>query len=574
MTLGIVLVLTALATNTFVSYRATSALAKSNQLVAHTLQVIDELDVILSEIARAESSQRGYLLARNPAYLETFHQAATGVLTHIDRLSELTKDNPDQRSHIPELRRLVEERLAIAQRKIDLERTGNHAEAMRLAYADLGKQTMDQIHSLITDMHDREDQLLDRRTEASRWSLRAANTTFLLASLTALTFLLAFFLVVRRELEERARAAEAVRDREAWLQTTLHSIGDAVIATNEKGEVKFINAVSERLLQYTSSDVEGKPLSQVFTILDENTRVPALNPVATVLRSGATTGLATHTVLRNWKGEEIPIEDSAAPILDSDGKLHGVVLVFRDVTEQRAAQESARIAERMATAGRLAATVAHEINNPLEAATNLLFLARTGTSLEETKRYIVEAEQELSRMAHVTRKTLAFYRSPAAPAPTNVCTLLEDVLRLYEDRIHSKGIKTEIKCPRGVEIPMVRGDLTQIASNLISNAIDAVSQSGRLEIKATVDDRGTLLEIEDDGSGIPRENLEKVFQPFFTTKPNTGTGLGLWVVKDLVEKQGGTISVTSPTRDRCGTRFSVFLPTPGVETKRSEVRAS
>jgi signal transduction histidine kinase len=121
---------------------------------------------------------------------------------------------------------------------------------------------------------------------------------------------------------------------------------------------------------------------------------------------------------------------------------------------------------------------------------------------------------------------------------------------------------------------MVRGDLTQIASNLISNAIDAVSQSGRLEIKASVDDRGTLLEVEDDGSGIPRENQEKVFQPFFTTKPNTGTGLGLWVVKDLVDKQGGTISVTSPTRNRCGTRFSVFLPAPGIKTQKSEVRAS
>jgi len=547
--------------NSLISYRILQQLVDNNHSVVNTLHVINELDATLSTLKDAENGQRGYLITVDTSYLDRYRQAASDVSAHINRIDTLTADNSYQQSQIPTLRELVQERLKISQRTIELEQNGKPGEARRVVAGNLGREKMDEIRELVADMREHEDQVLEQRSEASRQGVNQAGIAFTLASLVAALFVTAFFLEARREVQQRSRAAESLREREAWLHTTLHSIGDAVIATNEKGEVRFINGVAARLLGYSSPDVEGKPLDQIFPIFNEMTGDPAANPVAHVIRQGTISRLNNHTVLRNHHGEQIPIEDSAAPILNGDGKVMGAVLVFRDVSHQRKIEEVARTSEKLAATGRLAATIAHEINNPLEAAINLLYLARGSDSPNEIKRYIADADHELSRMAHITRKTLAFNRSSSAATPTNLRLLLEEVRGVYEGRIKNQDVKAEIDCPRDLKITTIKGDLQQIASNLIANALDALEPGGHLKIKARSEPGGARLEVEDDGSGIPAENLEKVFEPFFTTKTDTGTGLGLWVVKDLVEKQGGTISVLSSAAGaKRGTRFTLFLP--------------
>jgi PAS domain S-box-containing protein len=458
---------------------------------------------------------------------------------------------------------------------IELQKKGDHQAAVALINTHIGKEKMDELRQLIADMQADEDRLLEARSEQSSRSLRQAQLAFLLASLLALIFVVAFYVLAKREVRERVNAAKAIRDRELWLNTTLCSIGDAVIATDATGRVKFMNRVAEKLIARSSEQCEGKTIPELFPIFDELTGAPAPDPVAKALAEGITE-LGERIVLRNHNNEEIPIEDSVAPIFTGDRKVIGVVLVFRDVTTKRMALESARRSEKLAATGRLAATIAHEINNPLAAATNLVYLAKQSRRPDEAREYLDGVDHELARAAHITRKTLGFYRDTSQAVSVSLPSLLAEVLAVYSSRILSKQIRTEVSCAPGLEVIALKGELVQIISNLISNAIDALDTGGLLRINVGEERDGIKLEVEDTGIGIPAENQMKIFEPFFTTKKDVGTGLGLWLVKDLIEKQGGTISVISPNViSGRGTRFSIFLPAPPMEASCTpDTRAS
>lgn len=571
--LGIVLALAALIANAIVSYRGLSNLIRHNQLVVHTMQVISELDAALSEITDAETGQRGYLITQDASYLDPYYKAVNEIPNHVQTLATLTEDNPYQQARIPRLQNVIQQKLETLSITIALAQAGKHQEARGLVASNLGRQQMEQLRDLVADMRRHEEQLLAQRSQSSRRGVQEAGIAFSMAWLFAMIFVIAFFITARREVQERARDAHTIREQEAWLRTTLHSIGDAVIATDAAGIVTFVNRVASQLIGCDSDHCVDQPLGDVFAIFNELTGEPTPNPVLAVIERGKIMGLANQTILRNFRGEEIPIEDSAAPIFDEQGKLTGVVLVFRDVSRQRKVQEVARTSEKLAATGRLAATIAHEINNPLEAAINLLYLAHNSSSFRDVQQYIGNAEHELSRMAHITRKTLAFHRSSSVAAATNLHDLLDEVIEIYERRIEAQRITVVRDYAPDLVITTYRPDLVQIASNLIANALDALDPGGTLVVRGAAEDEGARLEIEDNGSGISPENLARVFEPFFTTKKDTGTGLGLWIVKDLIEKLGGTISVASRTEGaRHGTRFSMLIPSrvsPVIEARAS-----
>jgi PAS domain S-box-containing protein len=565
------LALAALLATAIVSYRGLLNLSRDNQLVVHTMQAIGELDATLSAMKDSESGQRGYLITEDPAYLETYDSAVNEIPRHIQQLTTLTRDNAYQQSRIPVLEKLVQQRLETSKLTIALAQAGKRDEARQVIASNLGLWQMEQLRNVISDMRKYEEQLLTQRSQSSRRGVQEAGFAFSAAWLVAMIFTVAFFVTMQREVQERARDAQTIREKEAWLRTTLHSIGDAVIATDAAGRVAFVNSVAEKIIGCASAECVARPLPEVFRIYNEVTGEPANNPVFAVIQRGRIAGLANHTVLRNFRGEDIPIEDSAAPIFDEQGNVTGVVLVFRDVSRQRKVREIARTSEKLAATGRLAATIAHEINNPLEAAINLLYLARSSSSPQEVQQYIANADHELSRMAHITRKTLSFHRSSSVAAPTDLRDLLDEVIAIYEHRIESQHIKLQRDCPSDLVITTFRADLVQIVSNLIANALDALDPGGNLWVRARSDQGGARLEIEDNGSGISPENLDRVFEPFFTTKKDTGTGLGLWVVKDLVDKLGGTISLASRAEGpRHGTRFSLCIPSRTKQIVRTK----
>jgi signal transduction histidine kinase len=235
------------------------------------------------------------------------------------------------------------------------------------------------------------------------------------------------------------------------------------------------------------------------------------------------------------------------------------------VTARKQAEEALIRSEKLASAGRLAATIAHEINNPLEAVTNLLYLAKGDPA--KAAQYIEAAESELHRVAHITRQTLGFYRDGGTPHSVQMDKLVNDVLSLYAKRLEIKNIAVHARLEQQPEVTASGGELRQIVSNLISNAIDALPHEGRLSISVHSARHprhgtdGVRLIVADNGTGIPAEVRAKIFEAFFTTKRDVGTGLGLWVTRSLVEKHGGSLRMrTSTDPHRHGTTFSVFFP--------------
>jgi signal transduction histidine kinase len=242
---------------------------------------------------------------------------------------------------------------------------------------------------------------------------------------------------------------------------------------------------------------------------------------------------------------------------------------IRDQIQQYALAQAALLrSEKLAVTGRLAASIAHEINNPLEAVTNLLYLMRGNLSPEQRKQFLGEAEQELARVAEITKQTLRFYREPSQPTATDVSAVLDSVLRLHGSRLRAAGVKVHSEIlSETATVLSTPGELRQILANIIGNATDAMRQGGCLRIRISnqrqlqCTDCCVRLTIADNGTGIPPDVLPTIFEPFVTTKGETGTGLGLWVTSEIVKKNGWKIRVRSSRNPAYrGTAFSLVIP--------------
>jgi PAS domain S-box-containing protein len=534
--------------------------------VSHTQQVLLELSDTQSLLKDAETGQRGYLYTGELRYLTPYNTAIPEVAAHIHKLAELTADNPDELANATRLKVLAKQKLNELAETIALYQSGNPDAARQLVLSNAGLFTMEKIRALVGEMQRQEASLDAARTQKYIRSIRLTVACIYLASTLAVAGLILLAYFILREMSLREKHAAQIRQREEWFRVTLTSLGDGVIATDERGVVTFINPVAVRLTGRSLGQARGKEIAEVFPIFNEVTRQPVNNPVRKVMELGQIVGLANHTVLQHTDGRLIPIEDSAAPIHDDEGRLVGVVLVFRDATHERKSQEILRKTEKLAAAARLAATVAHEINNPLEAVGNLIYLAKARPNLPPDAACDLElAEQELERVSHITRQTLGFYRESKAPAAIDVPALLDSVLKLYSNKFKSKNINLVLQleeCPPILGWP---GEVKQLMSNLVSNAADAVDTRGTLKIEAHCVEQGdgqtVRFRVEDDGPGIAPEHRNRIFEPFFTTKKDVGTGLGLWVAKEIARRHGGRIEVES----RCGnglhgTVFTVLLP--------------
>jgi len=243
--------------------------------------------------------------------------------------------------------------------------------------------------------------------------------------------------------------------------------------------------------------------------------------------------------------------------------------LLESIAERKLAEAAVLRSEKLAAMGRLASTIAHEINNPLEAVTNLIYLARgeAGTS-DTAQTYLEIAEKELARLSHITRLTLGFVRSSAEHSKVDVATAVEEVIFILHHRLQNSSIRIDRRFQPGVTVSMAPHELRQIITNLFTNAVDATSASGS-SIAITIrkqDDKAVLL-VEDNGEGIAPANLLRIFEPFFSTKTEVGTGIGLWVTREIAIKNGGTITAESGNLpDGMSTRFRVELPLVAVES--------
>jgi signal transduction histidine kinase len=256
------------------------------------------------------------------------------------------------------------------------------------------------------------------------------------------------------------------------------------------------------------------------------------------------------------------------PRRNADGKISGIIVLGVDMTESRRAEQLLLQSEKLNAVGRLASSIAHEINNPLAAVTNLLYLAQQSAVDPDVKRYLEVAEVELKRVSAIANQTLRFHRQSTSPRPVSSEELIEATLPLYHGRLINAQVRVERRVRARYAVTCLDGEIRQVLSNLVGNAIDAMNPGGgRLLIRSrdgvdwTTGRRGVVITVADTGSGMSPDTRSRIFEPFFTTKGNRGTGLGLWISREIVERNLGTLRVRSLQSARAsGTVFTLFLP--------------
>ncbi|MBM0104999.1 response regulator [Steroidobacter sp. S1-65] len=378
------------------------------------------------------------------------------------------------------------------------------------------------------------------------------------------------------EVALRRQAQRAALEQGELLRVTLASIGDAVITTDIRGNITFMNPIAEAHTQCPLGLALGRPIEEVFVIRDEEHGKPVDNPVRRVLREGRIVALANHTVLVSRLGEILPIEDTAAPIKVSNGELLGVVLVFHEVAARRRLERDLiRQAEALREADRrkdeFLATLAHELRNPLaalSAASHLLAKSSQKPHLAELARDALQ--RQVAHMAHLLDALLDVARithgrvhltKEYIPLQTCIDAALETIKPLLATRPHELSVELPQVSPR-VHADRVR--VTQILVNLLTNAIKYTDAVGRVRLRVETVGSEVVISVQDTGIGIPPEDLDRVFEMFSQTRPamhrsDGGLGIGLSLVRSLVQMHGGSVRAHSAGIGQ-GSEFVVRLP--------------
>ena len=362
---------------------------------------------------------------------------------------------------------------------------------------------------------------------------------------------------IAHDISERRRSDAACR----MLAAIVESSDDAIISKNLDGVITSWNASAERLFGYTPEEIIGQP---VLRLIPRDFHYEEPQIIAKLRNGERIEHFETRRMRKN--GEMFDVSLTVSPVRDANGRIIGVSKIVRDISDRKAAEAALIQKEKMATAGRMAATLAHEVNNPLEAITNLAYLLSSNASLDEQARsYANLLLEEAQRAGEITRQTLSYYRDSRSTSPVNLVETLEHLLRWKAKKIAAKHIDLKMEFGNVPAIKCFAGELRQVFENVIENAIDAVSEHGHIRIRVGAHGEKLVVSICDDGPGIAPEVLARIFDPFFTTKLQNGSGLGLWVSRGVVQKHGGTIRVRSTeSPEKHGTVFSVALPISGA----------
>ena len=338
---------------------------------------------------------------------------------------------------------------------------------------------------------------------------------------------------VRRESEQVAEIVR--RSSDAIIRFT----ADALIASWNNG--------AHQIFGEGMSEYGGKPLDCLFAPEAHAELAEAVSK----LRRGSEVVLETKG--RRSSGELVDVSVSLTPHMEAPGILVAFSGIIRDTTDRRRAERALVQSEKLASVGRLASSIAHEINNPLEAVTNLLFILASRVEDPESKQLVETAQEELARVSQIATHTLRFHKQSSGRAEVKLRIVIESVLALYRARLMNSGIRSFVDCEEDLVLTCFEGELRQMLVNLIGNAFDAMRTGGELRVR--VRNRRSLsgqeriqITVADRGSGIPPCVLLHLFEPFFSTKGIGGAGLGLWITKDLVAKNGGEIKVRSSAR--------------------------
>jgi PAS domain S-box-containing protein len=551
-----------LAVSGAVAYRSGTTLADASDRLVHAKDVELALERTLSVMRDAETGQRGFLLTRRPEYLEPYELALAELDAQLMQLRVLLADDAEAQRPLEEITALVQMKTNELARTVDLERNGERDQALAVVLTDAGRVAMDEIRAAVGRMEQDAERNLAVQLAAADDARSAAKSSILAATALAIMILCVLVVVTRRD-------SARIRASERRLATTLRSIGDAVMATDERGRVTVSNPIAERLTGWPLAEALGKPMDDVFHIVNEETRATVESPVSKALREGQVVGLANHTLLIRRDGAETPIEDSAAPIVDDEGRLLGVVLAFRDASERRAAEQALLDADRRKD--EFLAVLAHELRNPLAPIRQATQVARSPAATEAQIRWSHEViERQVGHMARllddlldvsrITRGTLEVRKSRVT-----VSSIVAAAVEMARPLIEERGHKLEVNVadePLPLDADPLR--IAQVIANLLTNAAKYTHAGGHIRIDAARDGGAAAIRITDDGIGLTDEALANIFQMFVQIgapleRGERGLGVGLALSKGLVELHGGEIEAQSAGPD-LGSTFVVRLP--------------
>jgi PAS domain S-box-containing protein len=545
--------------------------------IAETIRV-EEL--IMDE----EASLRGYQITGDPTFLQPYLDAQPQIEHNLKALETSPASTGTGAGRQTDRIRAVSNaqqawKESFAEPLIATIQAGGHTEDVALNLE--GRKLMDQLRATLNVAMESSQRRSQTRT--GRWHTKSRISFLSLGSLAVLVGV-AIGLLMRRLLRQvteayrttldilQTRAEDAFRSEER-LRATLASIGDGVITCDIQGCVDSMNAVAQELTGWSEEEACGQPLDTVLHMVQEGTRAHVESPIAKAHEVHGIAKLPSHTILIRRDGTEISIDDSGAPIRDRAGKTTGFVLVFRDVTLARKSQAALIANEKLAVSGRLAASIAHEIHNPLDSVSNLLYLMAEGPTPEESARFLELARQEISRVTQISRAMLGLYRESRVPVAVNLREILESILLLMDRHLAGQSIRVTTGFFEEAIVHGFPAELRQVFTNLLTNAAEAAGEGGAIHVHVTpappldpTQNRhsgarsGFTITVSDSGPGIPEELSPQLFKPFFTTKGERGTGLGLWVSKGIITRHSGDITIESHTTpEDHGTAVHVFL---------------
>ncbi len=541
-----------LAVVSFLSYQDWSAYQRSAPEVQHSQSLLQQIEQVLSSVKDAETGQRGFVITGDPEYLQVYNQAIASLPSELTGLQNLVAEEPVLRTRVSTLGNLIVEKLNEMKETVALRQNEGFQAALTEVETNRGKQAMDDIRKIGEDL---QNQVYAGLTRGLRERQEQATRTRLTTSLGAgvlFVFLLMATFDIGRATRDRDRLIvdlEAANNRTTasrdLLHTTLTSIGDAVIATDADGKVTFMNGVAESLTGWTLALAEGQPLRDVLAIVNEETREPVESPVDKALREGVIVGLANHTVLIARDGMERPIDDSAAPIRNPQGKIVGVVLVFRDVTERRDSEERLRrlnldLRRTNQDLQQFSYAASHDLKEPLRTVTNYLQLIRSmysGKLLDEEAGQLFDVAVAGAQRMHALVEALLEYSrtGEVSDAPLQAVPV-DKVVREAITNLQSAISETGAEVALG-PLPVVMANplyLTQVFENLIGNALKYRSeQPPRVSVSAEEGAHEWTFSVQDNGIGIPPEYQAQIFGIFKRLHGDEypGTGIGLATCK-------------------------------------------
>ena len=607
-----------------VSYNNSNRLIYGTEWIVHTHEVIESLDHIIKNLDDAETGQRGYLLTEEERYLEPYKLATVKINEDIDELQELTGDNPVQQKNIDELKPMVAEKLAELEETINLRRAGDMEAAINLVLTDRGKNVMDKIRVLIQDMVDEEQRLLKERSQVPGEAQRATNILMIiLVSLSILVsgsiavlisrsiakpirFLHRGIEIVKKgnldykvgtdskdeigqlsrsfdimtaaikksraevdmKVEQQTKEISQEKDK---INAILHSIGDGVFVIDADYKIILFNQVAADISGFTTEEAIGKKYDKILKFVFEESKKTNDKFIKDIFKTGKIQEMSGHTLLITKDKQEIPVGDSAAPLKDAAGKIIGAVVVFRDITHEREVDRAKT---------EFVSLASHQLRTPLTSINwyvEMLLSGDAGKLNKKQEEFLNEVYQGNQRMVGLINALLNVSRIdlgtfPIEPELTNFIEIADSVLKELLSQIEDKKMNLQREYDKS--LPLINADpklIRIVFQNLLSNAVKYTPERKQITLKIIKQGPNVLISVSDTGYGIPKNQQSKIFQKLFRAdnvreKDTDGTGLGLYIVKAIVEKSGGKIWFES--EENKGTTFYVTIPLKGMTKKK------